>query len=53
MVEGRSKGRVLVMKCNENDNLPCCAESLSVMLDGVVVVVAKGKNIARTWLFKG
>ena len=26
------KKRVLVMKCNENDNLPCCGENLSVML---------------------
>ena len=39
MVEGRSKGRVLVMKCNENDNLPCCGESLSVMLDGAALLL--------------
>ena len=39
MVGGRSKRRVLVMKCNENDNLPCCGENLSVILDGAVLLL--------------
>ena len=43
------------MKNNENDNMPCCGEYLSGN-SGVWCfwyIVAKGKNIARTSLFKG
>ena len=39
VVRGRSKRRVLVMKYNENDNLPCCGEYLSVMLDGAALLL--------------
>ena len=55
MVEGRSKKRVLVIKCNENNNLRYCGEYLSVNSGkcGVAGIVPEGKNIARTWLFKG
>ena len=56
MVRGRSKTSVLVMKYNENDNLPCCGERISINNAGwcgVVVIVAEGKNTVRTWLFKG
>ena len=41
------------MKWNENDNIPYCGEYLLVNSGGVAGVVAKGNNIARTWLFKG
>ena len=46
---------VLVMKYNKNVNIPYCGECLSVSTRycGVAGVVARGKNIARTWLFKG
>ena len=42
------------MKCNKNVNIPYCGEYLSVKTGqcGVAGIVAKGKNIARTWLFK-
>ena len=56
VVRGRSKTSVLVIKYNENDNLPCCGERISINNAGwcgVVVIVAEGKNTARTWLFKG
>ena len=33
------KKKGLVMKCNRNDNLPCCGENLSVMLDGAVLLL--------------
>ena len=36
MGKGGPKKRVLVMKCNENDNLPYCGEYLSVILDSAV-----------------
>ena len=39
MVGGRSKRRVLIMKCNENDNLPYCEENLSVMLDSAALLL--------------
>ena len=43
---------VLVMKCNKNVNIPYCGEYLSVDTGqcGVAGIVAKGKNIVRTWL---
>ena len=46
---------MLVMKCNKKVNIPYCGEYLSVDTGhcGVAGVVAKGKNIVRTWLFKG
>ena len=46
---------VLVMKCNKNANIPYCGECLSVKTGecGFADVVAKGKNVARTLLFKG
>ena len=45
---------VLVMKCNKNANIPCCGKYLSVDIGycGAAGRVAKGKNIAITWLFK-
>ena len=41
---------VLVMKCNKNVNIPYCGEYLSVDTGwcGVIGMVTKGKNIART-----
>ena len=57
---GGERGRnveknVLVMKCNKNVNVPYSREYLSVETGwcGVAGIVAKGKNIARTELFKG
>ena len=46
---------MLVMKCNKNVNVPYSREYLSVETGwcGVAGIVAKGKNIARTELFKG
>ena len=42
------------MKYNENDNLSYCGEYLSVNYGqcDVADIVAKGKKIARTWLFR-
>ena len=53
--EERSEKMVLVIKCNENINLPYCGEYLSVNPGkcDVAYIVAKEKNITRTWLFKG
>ena len=53
---GRNVGKnVLVMKCNKNVNIPYCLEYLSRKTGwcGIAGIVAKGKNIARTYLFKG
>ena len=46
---------VLVMKCNKNVNIPYCGECLLVNTGycDVAGIVAKRRNIARTWLFKG
>ena len=43
------------MKCKKNVNIPYCVEYKSVDIGqcGVAGIVEKGKNIARTWLFKG
>ena len=43
------------MKSNENGNISYCGKYLSVSSGwcGVAGIVAKGKNIKRTWLFKG
>ena len=58
--KGEGKGEemsknVLVMKCNKNVNIPYCGECLLVNTGycDVAGIVAKRKNIARTWLFKG
>ena len=32
------------MKCNENDNLPCCGEYLSVMLDSAALLLKLQKG---------
>ena len=55
MVGGRSKRRVLVMKCNENDNLPCCGQNLSVMLDGAALLLKlqKGRMLQELGYLKG
>ena len=55
VVGGRSKRRVLVMKCNENDNVPCCGEYLSVMLDGVawLLQLQKGRILRELGYLKG
>ena len=53
--KGRSKKKMmLVIKCNENDNLPYCGEYLSVNPGkyDVADIVAKEMNITRTWLLK-
>ena len=41
--------RLLVIKCNENVNLPYCGKYLSVNYGkyGVAGIVAEGKNIRR------
>ena len=56
MVGGRSKRRVFVMKCNENDNLPYCAENLSVMVvDGAALLLKlqKGRISRELGYLKG
>ena len=42
------------MKCNENDNPAYCGEYLSVNSGqcDAAGIVAEGKNIVGTWLFK-
>ena len=52
--EEECQKNVLVMKCNKNVNIPCSEEYLSVDIEycGAAGRVAKGKNIAITWLFK-